>query len=157
MCAARACPRGASLRHCPPIPTWGWEGGLLPFPGQLCSSSRTSCPPTFLFAPPPGFYPLRLTGTLGYCFRVGVTSGVREQRLGAGPGCTALTMPRSRVGDTPAGRRLGNLRVPEWAPRREICRSFLPVFCRPCCFPDFSKIQIPAYPCTHLKRFRAFL
>lgn len=97
MCAARACPRGASLRHCPPIPTWGWEGGLLPFPGQPSSSSRTSCPPTFLFPPPPGFSPLRPTAALGYYFRVGVTSGVKELRLGAGPGHRALTMSRSRV------------------------------------------------------------
>ncbi|XP_042779293.1 uncharacterized protein LOC122210600 [Panthera leo] len=143
---------GASLRHCPPIPTWGWEGGLLPFPGQPSSSSRTSCPPTFLFAPPPGFSPLRPTATLGYCFRVGVTSGVKELRLGAGPGRAALTTPRSRVEGTPAGRRRGSPRVSEWAPPGPSCPSSAGLAPSQI-FPKSKSQPTPAPTSSDLERF----
>lgn len=138
----------------PPEPNLvGWGSSAFPWSALLFAPHF---PPSHLFAPPPGFSLPRPTATLGYCFRVGVTSRVKELRLGAGPGRAALTMPRSRVGDTPAGRGRRNPPVPERASSREICPFFLPVRYRPCSFPDFSKIQISTYPAptsSDLERF----
>lgn len=56
-------------------------------PRQPSLSLPTSRPPTFLCAPPARLPP-RPTAALGYCFRVRVTSGVREARPGASPACS---------------------------------------------------------------------
>lgn len=159
---AGECVRLARAREGLPSPTaprtqpgpWvGWGSSAFPWSALLFAPHF---PPSHLFAPPPGFSLPRPTATLGYCFRVGVTSRVKELRLGAGPGRAALTMPRSRVGDTPAGRGRRNPPVPERACSREICPFFLPLRYRPCSFPDFSKIQISTYPAptsSDLERF----
>lgn len=162
MCAARACPRGASLPHCPPNATRCWGGG-----GEASSAFPRSAPlfaphfpPCHLFAPPPAGSLPRPPGAPGYCFRVGATSGVKAPRLGAGPGRAALTMRRSRVGDTPAGRGRSGPRVPGWAPGGESLRVLLPFLCRPCAFlllPRFIQNPNPNLRCTHFQRFGAFV
>lgn len=107
-CVRLVRPRGASLPHPHPDRDPGLEegGGVV-----LCSPRVSSplcpalpaLPPSFSFtrsSPEP-----RPTATLGYCFRVRVTSGVRDLRPRAGPGQAALTMllPRGRAaGGAPA-------------------------------------------------------
>ena len=91
MCAARARPRGASF----PLPHHNLGLGV-------SSTLRVSPPLGFaLPALPPSFSPLPPgpplwpTASLGYRFRVSMTSGVRERRrLGVGHGRTALMVPR---------------------------------------------------------------
>ena len=107
-CVRLARPRGASLPHPhPDLDPSPEEGG-----GVVLCCSRVSpplcpalpaLPPSFSFtrsSPQP-----RPTATLGYCFRVRVTSGVRDLRPGAGPGRAAFTMLLSRgraAGGAPA-------------------------------------------------------
>lgn len=156
MCASRACPRGASLPHCPRTQPGPWGGG-----GAFCLSLvspplRPALPALPPFRPSTRLLPSSAGCHSGVLFPGRVTSGVKELRLGAGPGRAALIMPRSRVGDTPVGRGRRNPPVPEWASSREICLSFVALLHRPCSLPDFYEIQIPAYPeptSSDLERF----
>lgn len=148
MCAARARPRGASLPLSSPYPnpTPGFGGYHLPFPSGPSPSPRTSRPPTFLFTPPPGSPPPPPIATLGYCFRVRGTFRMKELRLGVGPGPAALAMPRSRVGDPPAGRRP---ETPRSTPRGEIRPFLLPFLYRLCAFPGRFFPKFRPQPTQH--------
>lgn len=149
VCGSRAPARGFPS----PSPSEPWPSGCpLPFSG----------PAPLLFAPhsasshlpyrpsrrsPRSPLPPPPTAMLGYCFRVRVACGVREGRLGVGPGRAALAMPRSRLGDRLTGPPPPYLPP---LPRRDICRSFAPFLCRPCSFPrqifpQIPKIQVPAH------------
>lgn len=159
---AGECVRVARAREGLPSPTapepnlvLGWGGGV--FCLSLVSPPlRPSLPALPPFRPSTRLLPSSADCHSGVLFPGRVTSGVKELRLGAGPGRAALIVPRSRVGDTPVGRGRRNPPVPEWASSREICSSFVALLHRPCSFPDFYEIQIPTYPeptSSDLERF----
>ena len=90
--------------------------------------------------PNPGRLPLR------YCFRVRVTSGVRDLRPGAGPGRAAFTMLLSR-GRAAGGAPAQSLPSPQICPPKG---KFAPSSCPSSTGlapsqTDFSKIQIPVH------------
>lgn len=148
-CVRLARPRGASLPHPhPDLDPSPEEGG-----GVVLCCSRVSpplcpalpaLPPSFSFtrsSPQP-----RPTATLGYCFRVRVTSGVRDLRPGAGPGRAAFTMLLSR-GRAAGGAPAQSLPSPQICPTKG---KFAPSSCPSSTGlapsqTDFSKIQIPVH------------
>lgn len=156
MCATRACPRGVSLPHCPPNPTWSL-GGM----GVFCLSLvgpplRPTLPALPPFRPSTRFLPSTADCHSGVLFPGRGDLSGEGTATGSGPrACSphhaALTRGRHACGtraqkpSSPGtGLQRGNLPVLPAPPLQALLLS------------RFFQNPNSNLPCTHLQRFRAF-